>query len=80
MKREKFTAKLLRMLEVIDAGRLPTRGVAVYVFRSYARGALDPYDVNLIVVYGGGTGAAGLATGAGAGAGTGCAMNPESKW
>ena len=51
MKREKFTEKLVRMIETIEANALPAKVKKLYVFGSYARGALEPGDLDLIVIY-----------------------------
>lgn len=51
MRREKHTAKLIRMLETVDAGNLPAPIKEFYVFGSYLRGALEPHDLDVIVVY-----------------------------
>jgi predicted nucleotidyltransferase len=51
MKREQFTAKLVRIIETIRAGATPAPVRAVYIFGSYSRGALQPGDLDIIVVH-----------------------------
>jgi predicted nucleotidyltransferase len=51
MDRDKFTAKLRRILAAIDAGDVPVAVTAFYVFGSYSRGALNPTDLDLLLVY-----------------------------
>src|SRR5207248_230458 len=51
MKREQFTAKLMRMIGVIQSGTLPARVREFYVFGSYSRGALEPGDLDVLVVH-----------------------------
>ena len=51
MHREQLTAKLVRMIETIHAQRLPARVREFYVFGSYARGALEPGDLDVVVVH-----------------------------
>lgn len=51
MKREQFTIKLVRMIEMIQSGTLPVRVREFYVFGSYSRGALEPGDLDVIVVH-----------------------------
>ena len=51
MDREKATEKLIRMAQTIASGVLPAPIKAFYVFGSYARGALNPNDLDVIVVY-----------------------------
>lgn len=51
MNREKFTAKIVRIIETLESGTLPAPVKALYVFGSYARGALKPNDLDLIVVH-----------------------------
>ena len=51
MNRDKATKILSRILETIDQGRVPARIREVYVFGSYARGALEPNDIDLVVVH-----------------------------
>jgi hypothetical protein len=48
VKREKYTEKLIRMIEV---GGLPAKVQALYVFGSYARGACEPGDLDVIAIY-----------------------------
>lgn len=51
MKREQFTEKLARMVLAIWSGAPPARVRELYVFGSYARGALEPGDVDVIVIH-----------------------------
>lgn len=51
MKREKYTEKLVRMIEAIVAGNLPAKVKELYVFGSYARGIWEPGDLDVIVIY-----------------------------
>jgi predicted nucleotidyltransferase len=51
MHREKFTEKLVRVIETIESGVLPARVREFYIFGSYARGALDPGDLDVVVVH-----------------------------
>jgi hypothetical protein len=49
--RDKLTRTLLRMLRTVDAGELPAKVREVYVFGSYARGAPNPGDLDLLVIH-----------------------------
>ncbi len=51
MKRKQFTAKLIRILNTLDSASLLARVREVYVFGSYSRGALEPGDLDLLVVH-----------------------------
>ncbi|MER6952452.1 nucleotidyltransferase domain-containing protein [Streptomyces sp. NPDC000618] len=52
MKRERATEMLHEMLDNLDAGSRPLDLVdEVYVFGSYARGALQPGDLDVAVVH-----------------------------
>jgi len=51
MHRDKLTEKLVRIIAVIEADKLPARVRELYVFGSYSRGALEPGDLDLIVVH-----------------------------
>lgn len=51
MKRAQFTNKLVRMIEMIQSGDLPARVREFYVFGSYSRGALEPGDLDVVVVH-----------------------------
>lgn len=51
MKREQFTTKLIRILKSLDSASFPARVREVYVFGSYSRGALEPGDLDLLVVH-----------------------------
>src|SRR5689334_22599910 len=48
MLREKLTAKLVRILETLDAGDVAI--AELYLFGSYARGAVEPHDLDLLAV------------------------------
>ncbi|MGC4004055.1 MAG: hypothetical protein QM811_13420 [Pirellulales bacterium] len=52
MHRDKFTAKLLRIVESIESSKLPIDVRELYVFGSYSRGAIEPGDLDLIIVHG----------------------------
>lgn len=52
MHRDKFTAKLVRIVESIESGDLPMDVRELYVFGSYSRGAIEPGDLDLIIVHG----------------------------
>jgi len=54
MKREDTTKKLVRMLEAIESGQVPVNVREFYVFGSYARGATEPSDLDLVVFFDGG--------------------------
>jgi hypothetical protein len=49
--REKLTESLARMLQTVDAGELPAKVREVYDFGSYARGAICPGDLDLLVIH-----------------------------
>ncbi|MHB1033376.1 MAG: nucleotidyltransferase domain-containing protein [Pirellulales bacterium] len=51
MKREDCTKKLVRTIERIEAGTLSATIKELYVFGSYARGAIEPGDLDIVVVY-----------------------------
>jgi predicted nucleotidyltransferase len=51
MRREVGTRMLVDMIEAIVAGTLPVPVKAFYVFGSYARGAVAPHDLDILVVY-----------------------------
>jgi len=51
MDRDKATAKLTRMAQAIAGGALPAPVKAFYVFGSYARGALNPHDLDVVLIY-----------------------------
>jgi len=51
MKRDTLTEKLVRMIETIEANSLPAKVKELYVFGSYARGAMEPGDLDVIVIY-----------------------------
>lgn len=52
MHRDKFTAKLVRIVKSIETGELPMEVRELYVFGSYSRGAFEPGDLDLIIVHG----------------------------
>jgi len=52
MHRDKFTTKLVRIVESIESGKLPMDVRELYVFGSYSRGAIQPGDLDLIIVHG----------------------------
>lgn len=52
MTRDKATRILERICTAADSGQLPVEIREVWVFGSYARGALEPGDLDLIVVHG----------------------------
>ena len=45
MHRDKFTEKLSRIVETIETQALPVKVRSLYVFGSYARGAIEPGDL-----------------------------------
>ncbi len=51
MKRMVWRKKLERMLRTIDAGEMPANVREFYVFGSYARGALEPNDLDVAVIH-----------------------------
>lgn len=51
MDREKWTKKLERIVRDVEGGKLPADIKAIYVFGSYARGAVECRDLDLIVVH-----------------------------
>jgi predicted nucleotidyltransferase len=51
MNREQWTKKLARIIADIEAGRTPAAVREVYVFGSYARGAVECKDLDLVVVH-----------------------------
>jgi predicted nucleotidyltransferase len=51
MKRDECSKKLIRMIEAIQSGSLPARVREFYVFGSYSRGALEPGDVDVVIVH-----------------------------
>lgn len=51
MHRDKYTEKLVRILKTLDAGQLPTEPTELYVFGSYSRGAIEPGDLDLILIH-----------------------------
>ncbi|MFC1421547.1 nucleotidyltransferase domain-containing protein [Streptacidiphilus cavernicola] len=53
MKRERATALMAEMVDRLEGGAWPLGLVKeVYVFGSYARGALNPGDVDVVVQHG----------------------------
>jgi predicted nucleotidyltransferase len=51
LKRDDYTKKLVKLIEKIESGKLPAKVTHLYVFGSYARGALQPHDLDLVVAY-----------------------------
>jgi predicted nucleotidyltransferase len=51
MHRDEWTKKLARIVSDIEAGKIPVPVQKLYVFGSYARGALEPKDLDLIVIH-----------------------------
>jgi hypothetical protein len=51
MKREEFTKKLVRMIETVQTGTLPAHVRELYVFGSYSRGALEPGDLDIVIIH-----------------------------
>lgn len=51
MDRAKATRQLVRIIEAIEAEAFPTRIKELHVFGSYARGALNPGDLDLILIH-----------------------------
>jgi predicted nucleotidyltransferase len=51
MHRNKFTEKLIRIMKAVEAGELPTTVTELYAFGSYARGAIEPGDLDLVVIH-----------------------------
>ena len=51
MNREQWTKKLSRMIADFEAGKTPAPVRDLYVFGSYARGAVECRDLDLVVVY-----------------------------
>lgn len=52
MDRASATAKLERMIGAIEAGATPAAVQELYVFGSYARGAMAPNDLDIVVIHG----------------------------
>lgn len=51
MLRDNWTKKLGRIVGDIEAGKTPAPVTELYVFGSYARGALEPNDLDLVVIH-----------------------------
>lgn len=51
MKRERATKIIRRIVETIEAGQTPAPVRELYVFGSYARGGMEPNDLDLVVVH-----------------------------
>lgn len=51
MKRDRATKILERVLATIETGKVPVPILEVWVFGSYARGAPEPGDIDLIIVH-----------------------------
>ena len=52
MNRHQSTKILVRMIETIEAEQTPAEVRELYVFGSYARGAMEPDDVDIVVIHG----------------------------
>jgi predicted nucleotidyltransferase len=51
MNREQWTKKLVRIVTDIEAGRTPAAVRELYVFGSYAHGAVECKDLDLVVIH-----------------------------
>ncbi|MFO0811636.1 MAG: nucleotidyltransferase domain-containing protein [Gemmatales bacterium] len=51
MQRDRWTEKLARIVADIEAGNTPVPVLQLYVFGSYARGALNPNDLDLVIIH-----------------------------
>ena len=51
MTRERWIGKLATIISRIEAGQAPARIREIHVFGSFARGALEPNDLDLIVIH-----------------------------
>jgi predicted nucleotidyltransferase len=51
MDRESATRQIERIIHAIEAEKFPTKVRELYVFGSYARGALNPGDIDLILIH-----------------------------
>jgi predicted nucleotidyltransferase len=51
MHRDRFTEKLVRIIATIESRSLPVKVRQLYVFGSYSRGAIEPGDLDLILVH-----------------------------
>jgi predicted nucleotidyltransferase len=51
MDRQRATSQIERIVHSIEEGRFPTKVRELYVFGSYARGALSPGDLDLILIH-----------------------------
>lgn len=51
MDRRNATRQIERIIHAIEAEKFPTKVRELYVFGSYARGALDPGDIDLILIH-----------------------------
>lgn len=51
MQRDLWTKKLTRIISDIEAGKPPVPVRELYVFGSYARGALQPNDLDIVVIH-----------------------------
>jgi hypothetical protein len=51
MDRERATKQLVRIIATLEAGGLPAAPKELHVFGSYARGALEPGDLDLILIH-----------------------------
>ena len=51
MRRERWIEKLETIVSRVEAGQAPARIREIHVFGSFARGALEPNDLDLIVIH-----------------------------
>lgn len=51
MDRQKASRQIERIVRAIEDGKFPARIRELHVFGSYARGALSPSDLDLIVIH-----------------------------
>lgn len=51
MDREQATEKLIGLVKVAESGKTLVPIKEIYVFGSYARGALNPNDIDVVVIY-----------------------------
>jgi hypothetical protein len=51
MDRQNATLKIERIINAIEAEKFPTKVRELYVFGSYARGAINPGDIDLILIH-----------------------------
>jgi predicted nucleotidyltransferase len=51
MERQKITRQIERIVQTIEEGKFPAKVTGFYIFGSYARGALNPGDLDVMVVH-----------------------------